>query len=145
MRYKSGKNIQNNYKRRLEDQFGTQYSMIIEGVEIEGTLNTHENLRMGGYLKGQIKSSAVVWISKGGKIDGNINANGLIVEGYVHGNVRCTGKAELRPGARIKGNIACGSLAVYAGCELEGKVKMHEGDLHTFVVKRNTIEDESNI
>ncbi len=81
MKYKSGNNSQNNHKRRLEDQFGTQYSMIIEDVEIEGTLNTHENLCMGGNLKGQIKSSAVVWISKGGKIDGNINANGLIVEG----------------------------------------------------------------
>jgi cytoskeletal protein CcmA (bactofilin family) len=77
VKFKAGKNSQNNHKRRLEDQFGTQHTMIIEDVEIEGTLNTHENLRMGGNLKGHIKSSAVVWISKGGKIDGKINANGL--------------------------------------------------------------------
>ena len=145
MIYKAGNNSQNNHKRRLEDQFGTQYSMIIKDVEIEGMLNTHDNLRMGGNLKGQINSSAVVWISKGGKIDGNINANGLIVEGYVHGNVKCTGKVELRPGARIKGDITCASLSVYKGCSLEGKVKMLEGELHTFVVKRNMFENEPNI
>ena len=145
MIYKAGNNIQNNHKRRLEDQFGTHYSMIIEDVEIEGTLNTHDNLRMGGNLKGQIESSAVVWISKGGKIDGNINANGLIVEGYVHGNVRCTGKVELRPGARIKGDIACASLAVSMGCNLEGKVEMLEGKLKTFVAKRNMIDNDLNI
>ena len=45
--YNSSKNIQNNYKRRLEDQFGTQYSTIIEDVEIEGTLNTHDSV--GGF------------------------------------------------------------------------------------------------
>jgi cytoskeletal protein CcmA (bactofilin family) len=143
--YKAGNNSQNNHKRRLEDQFGTQYSVINEDVEIEGTLNAHDNFRMGGYLKGQIQSSAVVWISKNGKVDGNINSNGLIVEGYVHGNVRCTGKVELRPGALIKGDIACASLAVYKGCALEGKVKMLEGELHTFVAKRNMFENEPNI
>ena len=145
MIFKAGKNGRNNHKRRLEDQFQTQYTAIIEDVEIEGTINTHDNVRIDGNLKGQIFSSGVVWISKGAKIDGSINANGLIVEGYVHGNVQCTGKAELRPGARIKGDIACASLAVYKGCSLEGKVKMLEGELHTFVVKRNMFENEPNI
>jgi cytoskeletal protein CcmA (bactofilin family) len=143
--FRAGKNGQNNHNRRLEDQFQTQYTTIIEDVEIEGTLNTHDNVRIGGNLKGQINSSAVVWISNGAKIDGNINANGLIVEGYVHGNIKCTGKAELRPGARIKGDIACASIAVSRGCALEGKIKMLEGKLKTFVAKRNINENEMNI
>jgi len=142
MIFKAGKKIQNNHKRRLEDQFGTQYTMIIEDVEIEGTLNTHDSVGIGGNLKGQINSDGVVWVSKGAKIDGNIHANGLIVEGYVYGNVQCTGKAELRPGARIKGDIACASIAVSRGCALEGKVEMLEGKLHTFVAKRNMFENE---
>ena len=145
MIFKAGKNGRNNHKRRLEDQFQTQYTTIIEDVEIEGTLNTHDNVRIGGNLKGQINSSAVVWISKGAEIEGSINANGLIVEGYVHGNVQCTGKAELRPGARIKGDIACASLSVSRGCALEGKIEMLEGKLKTFVAKRNMIENELNI
>jgi cytoskeletal protein CcmA (bactofilin family) len=56
------KNSHNNHKRRLEDQFGKQYTEIIEGVEIEGTINTHENLLIGGKLKGKINSSGAVWI-----------------------------------------------------------------------------------
>ena len=139
MIFKAVKNGQNNHKRRLEDQFQTQYTSIIEDVEIEGTLNTHDNVRIDGNLKGQIFSSGVVWISKGAKIDGSINANGLIVEGYVHGNVQCRGRAELRPGARIKGDIICASLAVSRGCTLEGKVEMLENKLHTFVAKRNMV------
>ena len=145
MIFKAGKNGKNNHKRRLEDQFQSPYTTIIEDVEIEGTLNTHDNVRIGGNLKGQIKSSGVVWISKGAKIDGSINANGLIVEGYVHGNVQCTGKAELRPGARIKGDIVCAGLSVSRGCALEGKIEMLEGKLKTFVAKRNMIENELNI
>jgi cytoskeletal protein CcmA (bactofilin family) len=143
--FRTAKNGQNNHKRRLEDQFQTQYTAIIEDVEIEGTLNTHDNVRIDGNLKGQINSNGVVWISKGAEIEGNINANGLIVEGYVHGNVQCTGKAELRPGARIKGNIACASLSVSRGCALEGKIEMLEGKFKTFVAKRNMIENELNI
>jgi hypothetical protein len=37
--FKAGKNGQNIHKRRLEDQFQTKYTTIIENVEIEGTLN----------------------------------------------------------------------------------------------------------
>jgi len=140
--FKGGKNGQNNHKRRLEDQFETQHTTIIEDVDIEGTLNTHDNVRIGGNLKGRLNSSGVVWISNGAEIDGNINANGLIVEGYVHGNVQCTGKAELRPGARIKGDIACASIAVSRGCALEGKIKVLEGKFKTFVAKRNMNEIE---
>ena len=146
MIFKDGKNGQNNYKRRLEDQFqAQQYTTINEDVEIEGTLKTHDNVRIGGNLKGQINSSGVVWISKGAEIEGNIKAHGLIVEGYVHGNVQCTGKVELRPGGRIKGDIACASIAISKGCSLQGKVEMVEGKLKTFVAKRNMIENELNI
>ena len=140
MIFKAVKTDQNNHKRRLEDQFGTPYTMIIEGVQIEGTISTHDSIRIGGNIKGQINSSGIVWILKGAKIEGDINANGLIVEGYVHGNVQCTGKAELRSGARIKGDIACASLALSRGCSLEGKVEMIEGKLKTFVAKRNIFE-----
>ena len=142
MIFRMGKNGQNNHKRRLEDQFGTQYTKIIEDVEMEDSLNTNDSVLIGGNLKGQINSSGVVWILKDAKIDGNISANGLIVEGYVHGNVQCTGNAELRPGARVKGDIGCASLALSRGCALEGKVKMLEGKLHTFVAKRNMCENE---
>ena len=44
---KAGKNSPNNPKRRLEDQFGIQYTVIIEDVEIEGTLNMYDSV--GGF------------------------------------------------------------------------------------------------
>ena len=140
MIFRTAKNGQNNHKRRLEDQFGTPYTMIVEGVEIEGTISTHDSIRIAGNLKGHINSSGVVWINKNAKIEGDINASGLIVEGYVNGNVKCSGKAELRSGARIKGDIACARLALSKGCTLEGKVEMTEGKLETFVAKRNRFE-----
>ncbi len=145
MLFKLGKYCQNNHKRRLEDQFQKQYTTIMDNVDIQGTLNTYDNLRIGGNLKGQINSRGVVWILKNAEIEGNISANGLIVEGYVLGNVQCFGKAELRPGARIKGDIACASLSVSRGCALEGKIEMLESKLKTFVAKRNMIENELNI
>jgi cytoskeletal protein CcmA (bactofilin family) len=115
--------------------------VIIEDVELEGTLTTHESVVIGGNLKGQINSSSVVWILKGANIEGDINANGLIVEGYVRGNVLCSGKAELRSGAQIKGDVACATLAISKGCALEGKVKMLEGKLQTFVAKRKMADN----
>jgi len=136
------KNSHKNHKRRLEDQFGKQYTKIIESVEIEGTINTHESVLIGGKLKGKINSSGVVWILKSARIEGEINTEGLIVEGYVHGKVRCRGKAELRSGGQIKGDISCTKLAVSMGCVLEAKVEMLEGKLQTFVAKRKMFEDE---
>ena len=145
MIFKTGKKSQNNLKRRLEDQLGTQYTTIIEGDEIEGTLNTHESVVIGGKFKGEINSSGVVWILKSSRIEGDIHTDGLIVEGYVHGNVRCTGKAELRPGAQMKGDISCAKLSVFKNCLLDGKVEMREAKLQTFVDKRKMFENELNI
>ena len=54
MIFRMGKNGQNNHKRRLEDQFGTQYTKIIEDVEMEDSLNTNDSVLIGGNLKGQI-------------------------------------------------------------------------------------------
>ena len=145
MIFKTSKKSQNNQKRRLEDQLGTQYTTIIESVEIEGTLNAHSSVLIGGKVKGEINSSGVVWILKSARIEGDINTDGLIVEGYVHGNVRFTGKAELRPGAQLKGDISCAKLSVSKDCLLEGKVEMREAKLQTFVDKRRMFESELNI
>ena len=125
-------------------------------MKVQETKKVKVNKPIGGYQKGDVVNVKVdskgvpikrYWRDrlKDAKIDGSINANGLIVEGYVHGNVQCTGKAELRPGARIKGDIACASLSVSRGCALEGKIEMLEGKLKTFVAQRNMIENELNI
>ena len=89
-------------------------------------------------LEGDVTSELLVWIVKGGRVEGTINAWGVIVEGEVNGNINSKEKTELRSGARMIGDIACKKLSVAEDAFFEGKIKMHEDQEkpYTFVTKR---------
>ena len=130
--------------RRLEDQSGAEKSFIAADTAIKGTLSSKESIRVAGVIEGEVASEGLVWIKKGGRVEGTITAHDVIVEGEIDGNVNSTETTELRSGARITGDIVCAKLSVADDAFLKGKIKMPEsqGHPHTFVAKRKG-EDES--
>jgi cytoskeletal protein CcmA (bactofilin family) len=130
--------------RRLEDQSGTKESFIAVDTDIKGILSSKDSIRIAGVIEGEVASEGLVWIKKGGRVEGTVTAHGVIVEGEINGNVNSTGTTELRSGARITGDIACAKLSVADDAFLKGKIKMPEsqGQPYTFVAKRKG-EDES--
>jgi cytoskeletal protein CcmA (bactofilin family) len=144
MFFKKGKIYLKAPLRRLEDQSGPKESFIAADTDIKGTLSAKDTIRIAGVIEGEVTSEALVWIKKGGRIEGTITACGVIIEGEINGNVNSTGTTELRSGARITGDIFCSKLSVADDAFLKGKIKMPEsqGQPHTFVAKRKG-EDES--
>ena len=130
--------------RRLEDQSGAEKSFIAADTNIKGTLSVKDSIRVAGVIEGEVASEGLVWIKKGGRVEGTITAQDVIVEGEIDGNVNSTETTELRSGARITGDIVCAKLSVADDAFLKGKIKMPEnqGQPHTFVAKRKG-EDES--
>jgi cytoskeletal protein CcmA (bactofilin family) len=129
--------------RRLEDQSGAKESFIAADTDIKGILSAKDSIRIAGVIEGEVASEGLVWIIKGGRVDGTITAYGVIAEGEINGNVNSTGTTELRSGARVTGDIVCAKLSVADDAFLKGKIKMPEsqGQPHTFVAKRKG-EDE---
>ena len=132
----------NKYKkknqRRLADRLGPGLSIISSGTRMKGTLNGKNSLKIAGLFEGVVTSEMLVWIAKGGRVEGTIKAWGVIVEGEVNGNIDSKEKTELRSGARLIGDISCNKLSVAEDSFFEGKIKMYESQEqpYTFVAKR---------
>ena len=122
MFFSRGKKYKKKHQKRLEDQLGPSLSIISIGARVEGTLNGKNSVKISGLLEGDVTSEMLVWIAKGGRVEGTIKARGVIVEGEVNGNIDSKEKAELRSGARIIGDISCKKLSVAEDSIFDGKI-----------------------
>ena len=81
-------------------------------------------------------------VGKGGRINGEINANNVVIEGDVEGKITSTEKVEIRDGGKYKGDMLARSILVSEKAVLEGNVKMKvEGEkasIQKFTEKRKS-------
>jgi len=129
-------------KKRLEDKVGLEESAVASGTRFKGTITGTEDVRVSGSLKGDVQSEGLVWIKRGGKIEGNIKSRYAIIEGELKGNIMSAEHVELRSEARVVGNIQTAKIAMAEGSYFHGEIHMpHEEDQPIrFVEKRQHIE-----
>lgn len=126
---KSNANGQN-----TDGQAGTshrQINIIGQGTIVEGTIETDENIRIGGTVHGEVNSSGRVVIAESGRIEGDVNAQSADVAGQVQGEVRVDDRLLIRTSAVIMGNIQTEQLAVEEGGRFTGRCIMNGGDIES--------------
>lgn len=95
-------------------------SIIGKDVVISGDIRSDGGMRVDGEIKGSIDSNSSLSITKTCKIDGNVNANMLIISGIINGDIDCKGLLEIKNTAKIKGNIISKVLIVEKGATING-------------------------
>jgi cytoskeletal protein CcmA (bactofilin family) len=111
-------------KRRIEDKVGPEESFVAPDTEFIGNISGAEGVRVSGHLKGNIQSNGLVWIQRGGKIDGNIKSQFAIIEGELNGDINSPEHVELRTEARVIGNIHAAKIAIAEGSFFRGEIHM---------------------
>jgi len=115
-----------------KDEFG---QVAAEGVAtigpthfLNGEVSGEENLVIKGYVKGRIdlKNHSLI-VEKGGRVDGDIIVNELIIRGAVNGNIYAAGKVLVAPEAHVRGDIAAARISISEGAVFKGSIKMEEG------------------
>lgn len=104
--------------------YGKIETVIGEGTEIKGTIESSGVVRVDGYLEGTIHHSGDLIVGPKGRIDANVKSKGLAMAGEVRGQVEVEGKLELLPGARLHGDVKCGHLVVHEGALFQGRSQM---------------------
>ena len=125
-------------KRRLEDEADSFEALVGTGITLDGTLSGRKNAGIAGYLKGEIDIKGLVWVLPGGRIQGKVNAGGVIIEGEIKGEIRASDKIEVRSSGRLTGDVSSSRIAIAEGAFFEGQVKRrteHDRPLR-FVEKR---------
>lgn len=101
-------------------------TLVSQKTEIVGDVKFKGGLQIEGVVKGNLiaepGSGAVVRISDGGRVEGQINAPNVVVNGSVVGDIFAGEYIELAKKARIKGDVHYYMMEMVLGAEVNGKL-----------------------
>lgn len=100
-------------------------TVIGERISIDGTIHAKEDLIIQGSLKGSMElDKHHVTIGNKGKVDADIQAEGITVSGTLHGNVTIHGKIEITKEANFTGQIKAKRVAIEDGAFINASIEM---------------------
>lgn len=99
-------------------------TIIGEGTEIKGNIQSNGVVRIDGVLEGTIHHTGDLLVGPKGRVVAEIHSKGLSIAGEVRGQIQVEGKLELLPGARLYGDIRCGLFVVHEGAMFHGRSMM---------------------
>jgi cytoskeletal protein CcmA (bactofilin family) len=100
------------------------HNTITNGTEITGDINSNGDIRLDGFLKGNLKTKGKVVIGSTGKVTGTITCKNSDIFGYVEGKVFVTELLSLKSTANVQGDILTNKLAIEPGCKFTGSCSM---------------------
>ena len=123
--------------RRMEEQTmamtqpKASESVLAAGLMIEGKIEGNGNIRVAGRFKGHVNVKGELTIEPGATIDGEVNAETVLVGGEVRGQIISSSRVEFKESGTLIGDLKAGSLTVAAGSKMRGKVEFgwKEGEI----------------
>jgi len=100
-------------------------NVLAADVEIKGTLKFAGELTFEGKLEGEISSEGVLNLGETAVINGNINAQSVIVRGKVNGNIIAKEKIDIKAKSEMFGDIRATKLAIEEGVTFVGKTEVN--------------------
>lgn len=98
--------------------------VLSAGTHLEGDLNSKDQLRLDGSLKGALRCEQRLVIGANGKVEGQVNAAEAVILGTIIGNIKVGGSLHLKGTAKINGDISAKYLTVEEGASYNGQCKI---------------------
>ena len=119
----------------------SQINIISEGTRINGEIRLDQVTRVHGVLNGQIHGSngSRIILAESGLIEGEIDADEILIEGFVRGNIRARGKVFISRTGRVVGNVQTPSLQMEFGSHFDGKCLMESANTRPILTSSPTL------
>ena len=104
---------------------GTSKNVLGADVEIKGNLKFAGELTLEGKLEGEIQTEGQLILGDTAVINGNINAQSVVVRGKVNGNINAREKIEIKSKAELFGDIRASKLVVEEGVTFVGRTEVN--------------------
>ncbi len=105
----------------------TQITTIIGiGAECNGDFKSDSSIRIDGVVNGDVIVANTVVVGASGVINGDINAQMVIIGGEVYGNLNVPEKVELTSTARVIGDITTSGLVIDEKAIFQGRCDMNQ-------------------
>ncbi|MHB1240133.1 MAG: bactofilin family protein [Gammaproteobacteria bacterium] len=113
----------NSGKRRSRARIDT---LVGQRTEVHGDVRFSGGLHVDGTVKGNVVaesgSDAVLTLSEGGCIEGEVRVPTVILDGRVNGDVHAADRVELAAHARVTGNVYYNLIEMAVGAAVNGKL-----------------------
>ena len=100
-------------------------NVLAADVEIKGNLKFSGELTFEGKLDGEINTDGTLNLGDSAVINGNINAQTVIVRGKVNGNIVAKEKIDIKAKTELFGDIRASRLTVEEGVTFVGKTEVN--------------------
>ena len=100
-------------------------NVLSSDVEIKGNLKFTGELTFEGKIDGEIQTEGTLNLGDSASVNGNINAQTVIVRGKVNGNIVAKDKIEIKTKAELFGDIRASTLSVEEGVTFVGKAEVN--------------------
>jgi len=111
-----------------------RFSAVIGGDTVcEGNISSPGSVRIDGILRGDISTSATVYIGVDGRVVGNITAIRVILMGRVDGRIDAEERIELSGTGSIYGDVVSANFVVAEGATINGSCIVSDKRLESAV------------
>lgn len=120
-------------------------TLLGNDAEIRGSIMTKGSTRVDGTVIGEISSPETVTVGATGTVEGNIEAENIVVGGQVKGTLTARGRITLESTARLEGDLIAGRLVIIEGAVFCGRSNMGEkrGDAPASSLIASVLEPEA--
>lgn len=94
-------------------------------VEIKGTLKFTGELTFEGKLEGEIHTDGTLNLGDSAVINGNIDAQSVVVRGKITGNITAKEKIDIKAKTELFGDIKATKLVIEEGVTFVGKTEVN--------------------
>lgn len=103
----------------------TAKNTLASDVEIKGNLKFSGELTFDGKLDGEIQTDGVLNLGDSAVINGNINAQSVVVRGKITGNITAKEKIDIKTKTELFGDIRAAKLVIEEGITFVGKTEVN--------------------
>jgi cytoskeletal protein CcmA (bactofilin family) len=116
-------------------------SIISSDVEITGQINNAGTIQLEGCINGEVNVQSLT-IGSDGRVEGDINAQEVIVKGTVKGTIKAK-KVVLEQSATVVGDIFHDTISIQEGASIQGSMTQTTKPVAPVSEKENKKEKKS--
>ena len=111
-----------------EQQRSPDVSLIGADMKVFGRVHSTSVVSVAGTVLGTVSAHDQVFVTKSGRVDGDVEAREVILSGEVHGSVDARERLEIQASAVVYGDLHARRLMVHEGAVVDGDVSMAESN-----------------
>ena len=109
----------------MKNKDGKLTSIVGKDAVVGGKFSTPGSARIDGVVEGSARVTGSLIVGATGRIEGDVEADSIIIGGEINGDVTVQGKAELTATARVIGDIRTSLIVIDEKAVFQGKCDMN--------------------